>query len=195
MQITNPEKTVSIETTKKITVGFKCDPSLKARLSKEAQQLDISLSEYVESLISNHYHPEKPSDKPENAKQNQSLNPDQPQKACFDNLETRLTSLLEEEVSPILVSIEDIKELLISQGAIPIEGGMDEKFKNLSEENESLKIQLSEITDNEGLQQLFEKYDGKTLEYQTKDGEVKKIKVSGYSDIITALIETIIDKQ
>jgi hypothetical protein len=195
MQNTNPEKAVTIETTKKITVGFKCDPSLKAKLSKDAQQLDISLSEYVESLISNHYHPEKPVDMPKNVKPDQSLKPDQPQKTCFDNLENRLICLLEEEVSPILVSIEDIKELLISQGAIPIEGGIDEKFKNLSEENETLKTQLAEITDNEGLQQLFERYEGKTLEYQTKDGEVKKIKVSGYSDIITALIETIIDKQ
>ena len=195
MQNTNQEKEASIETTKKITVGFKCDPSLKAKLSKDAQQLDISLSEYVESLISNHYHPEKPVDMSKNVKPDISPDTDQTKKTCFDNLETRLTSLLEEEVSPILVSIEDIKELLISQGAIPIEGGIDEKFKSLSEENESLKTQLAEITENEGLQQLFEKYEGKTLEYQTGGGEVKKIKVSGYSDIITALVETIIDKQ
>jgi hypothetical protein len=102
---------------------------------------------------------------------------------------------LEEEVSPLLISIEEIKELLLGQGAMPIEGGIDEKIKILSEENENLKFQLAKIADNQELTELFEKYNGKSLEYQTKAGQVKKIKVSSYSDVITALIETIIDKQ
>jgi hypothetical protein len=175
---------------KKITVGFKCDPSLKAKLSKEAQKLGISLSELSESIISNHYDLHK-TDHVE-AKPDSS---EQPKKTCFDNLESRLTSLLEEEVSPLLISIEEIKELLLGQGAMPIEGGIDEKIKILSEENENLKFQLAKIADNQELTELFEKYNGKSLEYQTKAGQVKKIKVSSYSDVITALIETIIDKQ
>ena len=57
-----------------------------------------------------------------------------------------------------------------------------------------LKNELSKIAGNEGLQMLYEKYNGKTLEYQTSDGVKRKIKVSSYSDVITALVETIIDK-
>jgi len=37
----------------KVTVGFKCHPEMKTALLKEAKQLDISLSEYVESLVFN----------------------------------------------------------------------------------------------------------------------------------------------
>ena len=47
-ELTNPAKNTS-----KVTVGFKCHPELKLALSKEANQLEISLSEYVESVVLN----------------------------------------------------------------------------------------------------------------------------------------------
>ena len=148
------------------------------------------LNKIFEDLISKDNHVGQGNKKP-----TIDQNPEQPKKTCFDNIETRLIDILEEQVSPVLVSIEEIKELLISDRESKPDHVSDEKLKSLSEENESLKKQLYEVTNNDGLQQLFEKYKGKTLEYQTKDGDVKKIKVSGHSDIITALVETIIDKQ
>ena len=39
---------------RKITVGFKCDPSLKLKLSNMAQTLGLTLSEYSESVMTNH---------------------------------------------------------------------------------------------------------------------------------------------
>src|ERR1700757_1213488 len=42
-----------IKNQNKVTVGFKCHPEIKMELLKEATQLDISLSEYVESLVLN----------------------------------------------------------------------------------------------------------------------------------------------
>jgi predicted patatin/cPLA2 family phospholipase len=71
----------------------------------------------------------------------------------------------------------------------------DETLVNLIQENENLTKELDAITKNEGLKQLFEKYKGKNLEYQNAEGEVKKTRVESYSDIIAALVETIIDKQ
>jgi len=37
----------------KVTVGFKCHPEIKTALLKEATQLEISLSEYTESIVLN----------------------------------------------------------------------------------------------------------------------------------------------
>jgi len=36
---------------KKVTVGFKCDPSVKLYLAAQAQKTGITLSEYVEALV------------------------------------------------------------------------------------------------------------------------------------------------
>jgi len=180
------------ESQPKVTVGFKCDPGLKNKLSKDAQKLDISLSEYTEGIISNYYNPEKPSDKQEIKTDKSAINPDQDLKTCFNNFETKLSGLLAEEVLPIMVSMDELKELLTGRGTGT---DIDERISSLTEQNENLTKELAEITANEGLQQLFEKYKGKTLEYKNQDGEVRKIKVTGYADIITALVETIIDKQ
>lgn len=38
----------------KTTLGFKCSPKLKLQLATEAQRLNITLSEYVESIVSNY---------------------------------------------------------------------------------------------------------------------------------------------
>lgn len=38
----------------KITLGFKCAPQLKLQLAQAAQKLNITLSEYVESIVINH---------------------------------------------------------------------------------------------------------------------------------------------
>jgi hypothetical protein len=38
----------------KITLGFKCTPRLKLKLAHEARELNITLSEYVESIAENH---------------------------------------------------------------------------------------------------------------------------------------------
>ena len=38
----------------KTTLGFKCSPKLKLELATEAQKLQITLSEYVESIVSNY---------------------------------------------------------------------------------------------------------------------------------------------
>ena len=38
----------------KVTLGFKCNPKLKLKLALEAQAMKLTLSEYVESVISNH---------------------------------------------------------------------------------------------------------------------------------------------
>jgi hypothetical protein len=38
----------------KITLGFKCSPRLKLKLAQEAHSLNITLSEYVESIAENH---------------------------------------------------------------------------------------------------------------------------------------------
>lgn len=38
----------------KITLGFKCAPQLKLQLAQAAQKLNITLSEYVESIVVNH---------------------------------------------------------------------------------------------------------------------------------------------
>ncbi|PMD99314.1 hypothetical protein BWI97_02645 [Siphonobacter sp. BAB-5405] len=35
----------------KVTLGFRCEPSVKLTLAQEAQQLGLNLSEYVESVI------------------------------------------------------------------------------------------------------------------------------------------------
>lgn len=94
-----------------------------------------------------------------------------------------------------MVSIDELKELLKDMGAITDKADFDERITSLTEQNENLTKELAEITANEGLQQLFEKYKGKTLEYKNQDGEVRKIKVTGYADLITAIVETIIDKQ
>ncbi|HXB40699.1 MAG TPA: hypothetical protein VNZ49_09160 [Bacteroidia bacterium] len=42
---------VNLKNPNKVTVGFKCHPEIKLALSKEATQLNITLSEYVESLV------------------------------------------------------------------------------------------------------------------------------------------------
>ena len=38
----------------KATLGFKCNAKLKLKLALEAQNLNLTLSEYVESIITNH---------------------------------------------------------------------------------------------------------------------------------------------
>ena len=38
----------------KSTLGFRCCPKLKLRLAQEAQKLNITLSDYVESIVSNY---------------------------------------------------------------------------------------------------------------------------------------------
>ena len=38
----------------KATLGFRCCPKLKLRLAQEAQKLNITLSDYVESIVSNY---------------------------------------------------------------------------------------------------------------------------------------------
>lgn len=38
----------------KVTLGFKCNAKLKLKLALEAQNLNLTLSEYVESIICNH---------------------------------------------------------------------------------------------------------------------------------------------
>jgi hypothetical protein len=56
METENNTETVSEHTSQnpnKVTVGFKCHPELKTALLKEAKQLDISLSEYTESIVLN----------------------------------------------------------------------------------------------------------------------------------------------
>jgi hypothetical protein len=39
------------EISKKVTVGFKCDPKVKLRLAQEAGKIGLTLSEYVENLL------------------------------------------------------------------------------------------------------------------------------------------------
>ncbi|HEX7413062.1 MAG TPA: hypothetical protein VF411_03370 [Bacteroidia bacterium] len=51
MKIENTE--TNLKSPNKVTVGFKCHPEIKLTLSNEAKQLDITLSEYVETLILN----------------------------------------------------------------------------------------------------------------------------------------------
>jgi hypothetical protein len=57
MEKVNP-KALNIEglSTKesKVTLGFKCHAKLKLKLALEAQNLHLTLSEYVESIICNH---------------------------------------------------------------------------------------------------------------------------------------------
>jgi hypothetical protein len=57
MEIKNP-KELNLEkllTEKnKITLGFKCSPNLKLKLAQEAQKINITLSEYVESIVEAH---------------------------------------------------------------------------------------------------------------------------------------------
>ena len=38
----------------KVTLGFKCCPSLKLNLATEAQQINVTLSEYVENIVANY---------------------------------------------------------------------------------------------------------------------------------------------
>ena len=42
------------ELSTKVTLGFKCNPKLKLKLALEAQGMNLTLSEYVESIICNH---------------------------------------------------------------------------------------------------------------------------------------------
>lgn len=42
-----------LNSNKRVTLGFKCDPSLKIELAKKAAARNTSLSEYVESLVVN----------------------------------------------------------------------------------------------------------------------------------------------
>ena len=56
METENNTETVTQHTNQnpnKVTVGFKCHPEVKTALLKEASQLDISLSEYTESIVLN----------------------------------------------------------------------------------------------------------------------------------------------
>lgn len=39
---------------KKVTLGFKCSPQLKLQLANEAQRLNLTLSEYMESIAQNY---------------------------------------------------------------------------------------------------------------------------------------------
>jgi hypothetical protein len=39
------------ESNRKVTLGFKCNPSLKIRLAEEAQECGLTLSTYTESFI------------------------------------------------------------------------------------------------------------------------------------------------
>ncbi|MEJ7821512.1 MAG: hypothetical protein WKF85_04280 [Chitinophagaceae bacterium] len=39
--------------TKKVTVGFKCNPKVKLKLAGEASKLGLTLSEFVENLLLN----------------------------------------------------------------------------------------------------------------------------------------------
>lgn len=52
----NP-KALNLEAVKqsqtKVTLGFKCNPNIKLDLAQKAQQLGLTLSEYVENLIMN----------------------------------------------------------------------------------------------------------------------------------------------
>ena len=54
---TNP-KALNLDAIKlsqtKVTLGFKCYPKVKLDLAQKAQQLGLTLSEYVENLIMNH---------------------------------------------------------------------------------------------------------------------------------------------
>lgn len=47
------------ENKSKVTLGFKCEPGLKLDLAKSAQQLNLNLSEYVESLVSSAFYHRK----------------------------------------------------------------------------------------------------------------------------------------
>ena len=193
----------------KTTIGFTTAPDLKLKLAEEAQSLGISLSEHVESIVVNYDRTakqgeEKPKEEtppietateppvkevvPEKVNENDKVKP-----TCFNNLEDRLTALLEEQLSPVLEKIDELKELQISKTVPSEEMESDVKVKTLTLENESLKKELSAIANNKGLKALFEQYKGKTLEYQTPDKQVKKIAVNSLSDVITALVETSID--
>ncbi len=39
--------------TKKVTVGFKCNPKIKLKLAQDASKFGLTLSEYVENLLLN----------------------------------------------------------------------------------------------------------------------------------------------
>ena len=184
MEILNNSETEK-ESQKKITVGFKCLPSLKLKLSEQAQKLDISLSEYVENIVINYQPKNKDSQEAIEVRQ------EPVKKTCFADLEARLTNIMEEQLSPVLVAIEEAKELLIGQEPVTSAEVQDESHEELKAANADLKSQLEAITGNEGLKALFEKYEGKKLEYQTASGDKKKIQVSSIADIITALVETI----
>lgn len=38
----------------KVTIGFKCHPSLKLELAENAEKIGLTLSEYIESLVTNY---------------------------------------------------------------------------------------------------------------------------------------------
>lgn len=44
-------KTILLNAKNKITLGFRCDPKVKFNLIEKAQQLNLSLSEYVEHIV------------------------------------------------------------------------------------------------------------------------------------------------
>ncbi len=44
-----------LSSSKKVTLGFKCDPELKMRLASEAQSKGLSLSEYVEQVAKDRF--------------------------------------------------------------------------------------------------------------------------------------------
>ncbi len=55
---TNP-KALNLDTartsTKKVTLGFTCEPELKIKLAEQAYEMETTLSRYVEELVSEEY--------------------------------------------------------------------------------------------------------------------------------------------
>ncbi len=47
------------DATRKVTLGFKCEPELKIKLAAEAEEVGLTLSSYVEALLSDDSHQSK----------------------------------------------------------------------------------------------------------------------------------------
>jgi hypothetical protein len=109
---------------KKVTLGFKCDPTLKLTLAKEANGYSMSLSEYVELLASRRNE--------NNVRDDQSHG-------------------------------KELKRL---------------RRKVAFYENDLLKAAL-------------EKHYGKTIDYETTDGEVKELTINRIEDVFQVVLDTI----
>jgi antitoxin component of RelBE/YafQ-DinJ toxin-antitoxin module len=146
----------------KVTVGFKCQAHLKLTLANEAQEKGLTLSEYVETLVTTHIRNHK----------------------LMDVLATQ-----KEEIRGLKEQVQNLEKQTHEAKAEKEE--YNTRNKKQVAQIGSLQNQLSFYQDNPRLQALLAANRGMDYAYKTAEGEKRNLLIEDAKSVFTVLVDLV----